>query len=259
MCLIALAIDAAPDLSLVIAANRDEFFARPAAAARWWPEGPEDPGLLAGRDLEAGGTWLGITRRGRIAALTNYRNPLRKPCLDNARSRGELVTGFLTGNEPAAAWLDGLDGAAYRPFSILAGSAKGLWWMSPVVGEVARVPRGAHALSNHLLDTPWPKVNRIREGMARALDGPRDSLEGALLAALADRTTAPDGALPDTGVGQVLERGLSPIFVSLPGYGTRCSTVITENADGRVTFVERSFNTSGEVTGEVREAFTITG
>ena len=251
-----MAVQAVPDLALVLAANRDEFFTRPTAAARWWAE---FPGLLAGRDLDAGGTWLGITRRGRIAALTNYRDPSHRARGDHARSRGELVTDFLAGDEPAAAWLAGLDGAAYRPFSLLAGSAKGLWWTSPVIGEVARVPPGIHALSNHLLDTPWPKIERISEALALALAGPREDLEDALLAALADQTPAPEETLTDTGVGPVLERGLSPVFVSLPGYGTRCSTVITVNADGRVTFVERSFDRSGEVTGEVRDAFTITG
>ena len=256
MCLIALAVDPAQDLSLVIAANRDEFFPRPTEEARWWPELPS---LLAGRDLEAGGTWLGITRGGRIAALTNYRDPSRKLRSDHARSRGELVTGFLAGDTPAEPWLARLDGATYRPFSLLAGSAKGLWWTSPIVGEVSRVPRGVHALSNQLLDTPWPKVVRIREALAQTLVSPREDLEDALLAALADRTPAPDDAHPDTGVDAVLERGLSPIFVSLPGYGTRCSTVITVTPDGRVAFVERSFDTLGEVTGEVREAFTISG
>ena len=251
-----MAVRTVPDLTLVLAANRDEFFIRSTAPARWWPE---LPGLLAGRDLEAGGTWLGITRGGRIAALTNYRGPSRKLRNDHTRSRGELVTGFLAGDAPAELWLDGLDYAAYRPFSLLAGSVEDLWWTSTMTDEATRILPGIHALSNRLLDTPWPKVVRIRDATEQALVGPRDKLEDALLDALANKTPAPLETLTVTDVGPVLERGLSPIFVSLPGYGTRCSSVITVTPGRRVTFVERSFDTSGEVSGEVREAFTISG
>jgi uncharacterized protein with NRDE domain len=198
---------------------------------------------------------MGLSSDGRFAAVTNYRAPA--PRRSGAWSRGDLVTGFLRGTASADAYLAAVDRTAYNPFCLLAGGCDGLWWTSSVQGGVARIPAGIHALSNHLLDSPWPKVLRAREALARALEGPRAGLIDALLAVLADRSPAADAALPDTGVGFVLERGLAPIFVSLPGYGTRCSTVVLFNRDGRVTFVERSFDAAAAVTGEVREEFRI--
>ncbi len=255
MCLIAIAVDAAPDLPLVIAANRDEFFTRPAAPAGWWDDAPR---IFAGRDLPGDGTWMGITRGGRFAAVTNYRDLSIR--VEEPRSRGALVRGFLEGDEEPERFLNALAGEAHRygPFSLVAGVPGALWWTSSVTGAVARIPRGIHALSNHLLDTPWPKVRRVTAGLRRALDGPRDVLGETLLAVLADRSPAPADALPDTGVGGILEAGLSPIFVSLPGYGTRCSTVLLADRDGGVVVRELSWGAEGEAAGAVSEAFRIT-
>lgn len=249
MCLIAIAVDAAPDLPLVVAANRDEFFDRPSATAGWWRDAPR---ICAGRDLQGGGTWMGITREGRFAAVTNYRDLSIR--VEEPRSRGALVRSFLEGDEAPEAFLSALARESYGPFSLLVGVPGALWWTSSVTGEVARIPPGIHALSNHLLDTPWPKVRRITEALRRALDGPRDALEAALLEGLSDRSPAPADALPDTGVGPVLEASLSPVFVSLPGYGTRCSTVLRVGRDGRWAMRERSWGPDGAAAGDASMA-----
>ena len=255
MCLIAMAVDAAPDLPLVIAANRDEFFARPTAAAGWWSDAP---GVLAGRDLEGGGTWMGVTRGGRLAAATNYRDPSIK--VEEPLSRGGLVLAFLEGTASPKDFLTSLAGEAgrYGPFCLVAGVPGELWWTSSQTREAARIPSGVHALSNRLLDSPWPKVRRVREGLEQALAGPRAALDQALLGILSDRTPGAAEDLPDTGVGPVLEAGLSPIFVSLPGYGTRCSTLLFIGSDGAVRFREMSWNSEGLRTGEVSERYRLT-
>ncbi len=247
MCLIAMAVDAAPDLPLVVAANRDEFFNRPAAEAGWWRDAPD---VLAGRDLEGGGTWMGVSRAGRFAAVTNYRDLSIR--VEEPRSRGAAVRAFLEGSEEPEAFLTALarEGHRYGPFSLVAGGPEGLWWTSSVTGEVARLSPGIHALSNHLLDTPWPKVQQLSAGLRAALDGPRERLEDALLAQLADDTRAPRDALPDTGVGPSLEAGLSSAFVALPGYGTRCSTVLRVHGDGTIQLRERSFDVDARPTGD---------
>jgi len=251
MCLVGLALGAAPDLPLVLAANRDERFTRPAAPARWWDD---VPGLLAGRDLQARGTWLGLTRQGRVAALTNVRTPSPPAA---PRSRGELVAGVLAAPTPPEAALGSIARELYPPFSLLAGGPAGLWWTSSLTGTVERLAPGIHGLSNHLPDSLWPKVLKVRQGLAQALEGPRAVLVERLFSLLADRSAAPDAALPDTGVGLALERGLAPVFVSLPGYGTRCSTVILFHGGGTVTFHERSFDEHAAVTGEVHVDFQV--
>jgi uncharacterized protein with NRDE domain len=251
-----MAVDAAPELPLVIAANRDEFFTRSTAAAGWWDDIPQ---VLAGRDLEGGGTWMGVTRAGRFAAVTNYRDLSIR--VEDPRSRGAAVRGFLEGGEAAEEYLTALarEGHRYGPFSMVAGDPSGLWWTSSVTGEVARITPGVHALSNHLLDTPWPKVQRATTGLGAALDGPRDRLTETLMELLSDSTPGPAEALPDTGVGATLEAGLSPIHVALPGYGTRCSTVVIVHRSGRVDFRERSLEPSGRQAGMVEESFRIDG
>ncbi len=251
-----MAVDAAPDLPLVIAANRDEFFNRPAAEAGWWRDAPQ---VLAGRDLLGGGTWMGITREGRFAAVTNYRDPQVR--VEEPRSRGAAVRAYLEGDEAPEAYLTALAREAHRygPFSLIVGDPRGLWWTSSVTGEVARIAPGIHALSNHLLDTPWPKVQRITAGLGAALDGPREGLAETLMGILSDPTPGPADALPDTGVGAALEAGLSPIHVALPSYGTRCSTVMIVHRDGRVAFQERSRDSRGALAGVVEETFRLEG
>jgi uncharacterized protein with NRDE domain len=233
MCLIVLAWQAHPDYPLVLAANRDEFYRRATAPARFWPEAPQ---VLAGRDLVAGGTWLGVTRGGRFAALTNYREPGAAP---GARSRGLLVSGFLESDAAPMAYAEGVmaEAAHYGGFNLLVGAGDELVVLSNRGTAPRRLAPGVHALSNHLLDTPWPKVEKARAGLGAQLAAPQ--VDG-LLQLLADDNVAPDARLPDTGVGLDLERMLSPLFIRSPQYGTRASTVLMVGTR-RIRFVEQGF------------------
>lgn len=240
MCLLAIAWQAHPQWALVVAANRDEWRERPAEAAAWWREHPH---LLAGRDLQAGGTWLGLTAGGRFAALTNFRDPSdRRP---GAPSRGELVTRYLLGNENPAQFLAALSGQAkeYAGFNLLAGDMQSLHVLcsrEPVPHPVAP---GVHALSNHRLDEPWPKVRRARTAMAEALQDSDPAPQ--LFRLLGDARPAADAELPDTGVGIDWERRLSPPLVLGEDYGTRASTVVRIGRDGAVRFEERTRDGEG--------------
>jgi len=218
MCLIALAWRAHPDFPLVVAANRDEWRDRPAVPAHWWDD---HPAILAGRDLQAGGTWMGVTRARRFAAVTNFRDPSDRR--STALSRGALVTEFLRGEDPPEAYLARLAARAslYNGFNLLVGDAGSLFYFGSREGEVRAVEPGVHALSNHLLDEPWPKVRRARAGMREALGD-----DEALFTLLSDATPAPDESLPATGVGIARERQLSPILITGADYGTRASTVL---------------------------------
>jgi uncharacterized protein with NRDE domain len=244
MCLILLAWRAHPGFPLVVAANRDEFHDRPAAAAGFWPDAPQ---VLAGRDLQAGGTWLGITRQGRLAALTNYRDPAR--VRSGTPSRGELVAGFLCGQETAERFRDRLEAeaAAYNRFNLLYGDRDGLHYFSNC-GEGAReLAPGIYGLSNHLLDTPWPKVARGKSALAQSLAALPDRTP--LFALLKDATLAHDEELPRTGVGLEWERLLSSAFIRSPGYGTRSSTVLSTNTSGECVFEELSFDAQAAEVG----------
>lgn len=251
MCLVALALNAAPRFPLVIAANRDEFFARPARPMGWWPEQPD---VLAGRDLGAGGSWLGLTRGGRLALLTNVREPSRQRA--DAPSRGALVLDWLNARDDAPAFAGRL-GNGYNGFNLLAADLqRGRWhWISNRAAAPLALADGLHTLSNASLDTPWPKTVALGAALAEALAAARsaDDLAAQLLAALADATPAPDEELPDTGVGLARERLLSPRFVRMPDpqrpglavYGTRCSTVLVGEAGGGLLAIERSVGPDG--------------
>jgi uncharacterized protein with NRDE domain len=252
MCLIAIAHRAAPGIELLVAANRDEFFERPASPARFWDD---HPAVLAGRDLRAGGTWLGVSRGGRFGAITNYRNPRERR--DDAPSRGALVSDFLLGSEPAGHYVDRLaTGAqAYNGFSLLLSDGEELWFTSNRDAEPYRVGAGIHGLSNHLLNEPWPKVRRAKQGLARLLEGAFDAQ--ACFEMLADATPAADADLPDTGIGLERERRSSAIRIVDSQYGTRCSTVLLIRSSGEAELHERSFAADGAVTGTVSHAFTL--
>jgi len=254
MCLAAFALRAHPRFPLVIAANRDEFFARAAAPMAWWAD---RPGVLAGRDLSAGGTWFGLTRGGRLALLTNVREPGRNN--PAAPSRGALVLDWLASRDAAPAFAQRLAGGHNGFNLITADLARDEWhWLSNRAAE-PRAPvalgAGIHALSNAALDTPWPKTLGLRAAMADALASTADAddLVQRLLAALADPTPAPDAQLPDTGVGLDRERLLSPRFIRMPdpdrpglaAYGTRCSTVLIRESGGATRVVERSVAPDG--------------
>ncbi len=250
VCLLLLAHGVDPGRHLLVVANRDEFHARPAAPAAFWEDAP---GVLAGRDLSAGGTWLGVTRAGRFAALTNYRDPAGHD--PRARSRGVLVSGFLKGSGGPEEYLRSVaaEEARYNGFNLLAGSPGDLWLFESRTGRLKRLGPGVFALSNALLDTPWPKVERARRAFRLLLERrPGEATPEELLALLADRTVAPDEELPFTGVGIEWERVLAPAFIVTPEYGTRTSTAVLFGADGGIDLVERTFGTGGEVAGTAR-------
>jgi uncharacterized protein with NRDE domain len=261
MCLILLAWHAHPDYPLVVAANRDEFFARPSAPATFWEESPQ---VLAGRDLEAGGTWLGVSRTGRFAALTNYREGMRENSevhsqkRPNPPSRGALVADFLTGNTSPETYLAGLatHGTDYNGFNLFVGDHQRLGYCANR-GVGACAPRwltpGIYGLSNHLLDTPWPKLASAKAAFAKALaELPRQE---PFFELLADREIVADPHLPETGVPLDWERILSAVFVSSPTYGTRASTLLTMHREGLITLTEHSFGTGAAPLGEVHECF----
>ncbi len=254
MCLILFAWDCHPDYSLILAANRDEFYARPTAPADWWPE---LPGVLAGRDLQGGGTWLGVDRRGRWAALTNFRDPADR--LGHPRSRGLLVRDFLAGDAGPLVYLETVAAApdAYRPFNLLAGDARCAAWFGSRKGVVESLTPGLHGLSNALLDTPWPKLAEGQAALAELLARPGSPDPEDLFALLADPAIAPDEHLPATGVPQEWERLLSARFIHAPGYGTRCSTLLLFHRDGSIRLVERTFDDGGPLIPDRHFAFTV--
>lgn len=244
-----LAIRYAPGTAhpLLIAANRDEFLARDTRPLHWWDDRPD---LLGGRDGEAGGTWFGVTRGGRFATLTNVRV---FPLKENAPSRGHLVQRFLEGTEGPEAYAAGLsaEGPRYNGYNLLFGTLGGpqgaeLWYHSNHGPPPAPLPPGLHGLSNALLNTPWPKVEAVRETFGALFAEPAAAEPEAVFAALRDPRTYPDERLPDTGVGPERERGLSALFIELPGYGTRASWFLRTAADGRVEVVERGYHPASE-------------
>ena len=253
MCLILFAWKAHERFPLVLAANRDEFYERPSATAAFWEDAPD---LLAGRDLRDGGTWLGITRTGRLAALTNYRDPASLKA--GAPSRGGLAADYLRGREGPEAYLDKVEPAAdlYNGFSLVCGNRDELFFFSNR-GIRERVRAGVHGLSNRLLDTPWPKVERGRGALRELLEGKDGPSPGALFEILQDRSRPPDEQLPETGVGIEWERILSPLFIESPAYGTRSSTILLIDREGVVTFIERVFNGRMEPRAERRFDFRI--
>ena len=252
MCLILVAWRAHPDYPLVVAANRDEFFARPAAEAGWWQDAPS---VFAGRDLEAGGTWLGLSRDGRFAGLTNFRDPQRNR--DGTPSRGALVADFLRGRESTAEALARLqfEGPRYNAFNLLVSDGDSLGIYESASGSARLLEPGLHALSNHLLDTPWPKVTAGKSRLARALRALPD--DTPLCELLRDDRPAPDAELPRTGVSLAWERMLSSAFIRAPGYGTRCSTVVTRDRHGWTHVTESSWDAVGVETGRVVERFQV--
>ncbi|MBS1188773.1 MAG: hypothetical protein H6R10_565 [Rhodocyclaceae bacterium] len=238
MCLIVIGWQAHPGFPLVVAANRDEFYARPTAPAGRWPENPH---VLGGRDLEAGGTWLGATEGGRFAAVTNVREPGTPK---GRRSRGELTRDFLLGSKAAQDYVEGIDGSDYSGFNLLVSDGAGLWYASNRDSRPRRLPPGIYGLSNHLLDTPWPKLVAARQRFSSALA--ELPATDRLFAILADDEVVADEYLPQTGVSLEWERRLSAIFVRSPAYGTRASTVLVQEGGGAISLEERSFGPNGQ-------------
>jgi uncharacterized protein with NRDE domain len=235
MCLIVFAYRPNPAWRLILAANRDEFYARPTASLSYWQDAPH---VLAGRDLSGGGTWLGITRAGKFAAVTNYRDP--DAMRADAPSRGRLTADFLRGEDAPRIFLEELVRRAdrFNPFSLVVGDTRGFYYFSNREHLVRELHPGVYGLSNHLLDTPWPKVKHAKRRLSKLIEKNRVQLR-QILALLADNTKPPDEDLPDTGVGLERERCLSPIFISGQDYGTRSSAAMLIGEDGYVSVAER--------------------
>ena len=252
MCLISVNWRAHPRYELVLAANRDEFHHRPTTAAGWWADAPE---VFGGRDLLQGGSWLAVNRERRLAAVTNVRRMVQPD--PNAPSRGALVADFMRSTQSAAEFSKRLRGraGAYAGFNLLLYDGETLLYATNHDGfNSERLAPGIHAVSNAALDTPWPKLVKLRKAMRDwSTQSPSD--DNLLFAALADDHVARDTELPDTGVGIELERLLSPAFIRGPQYGTRASSVITLNAHGALSFSERRFGPNGLPAGETRETF----
>lgn len=248
MCLIGFDWQPGSATPLRVLANRDEFHARPTTALAWWPEGD----ILAGRDLQAGGSWMGITRSGRFAALTNLRDPSQRKA--DAPSRGQLVVDFLRSPLGSSAWLRALQHGTvhYQGFNLLVYDGRLLLGYESSGQRMIRFGRGLHAVSNAGFDTPWPKVQALKAGMATA-----GTDEAALFALLADRRLAPDPQLPHTGVPLEWERLLSAAFICSPGYGTRSSSLLRLGSDG-ADFIERRFE-HGKPAGESRQTVRFAG
>ena len=260
MCLILLAWQTHPDYPLVVAANRDEFFARPTAPAAFWADAPH---ILAGRDLQGGGTWLGINRQGRFAALTNYREGGVQR--SDAPSRGALVADFLAAESESELELNqeseaerylatlATRAADFNGFNLLVGDARQMAYYANRGSSPRHLLPGIYGLSNHLLDTPWPKLASAKLAFAEALNA-LPNFE-SFFGLLADQEIVADERLPNTGVALEWERQLSAIFVSSSTYGTRACTVLTVRKDGYTTLTERSFGLKATLLGEVCERF----
>jgi len=237
MCLIVVGWRSHPDYPLVVAANRDEFYARPTADAARWPDAPH---IIGGIDLEAGGTWLGISTTGRFAAVTNVREPAMTK---GARSRGALTRDFLLSASPACDYASQIDGERYSGFNLLLSDGEDLIYCSNRDGQPRALPPGIYGLSNHLLDSPWPKLLQARQQFASALQQLPD--EAGFFDLLGDQTIVADANLPKTGVPLEWERLLSAVFVKSESYGTRASTLVWQRADGAVSLHEQSFGPNG--------------
>jgi uncharacterized protein with NRDE domain len=238
MCLILFAYNVHPIYKLIVAANRDEFYGRKTAPAHFWEDHPE---ILAGRDLEKMGTWMGVTKNGRFAAVTNYRDP--KEITDRKLSRGELVSSFLNSSERPADYLKIMERNAglYPGYNLLVGSPSELYYFSNITKTSTKIKRGIHGVSNHLLNTEWPKVKRGKENLAEILNRKEDLMIESLLGILQNNDVAPDESLPNTGVTLELERMLSSIFIKSEGYGTRSSTVLLMK-ENEIIFNERVYS-----------------
>lgn len=258
MCLIVFAHEHHPNYPFIFAANRDERHERPTRQAHFWEDRRE---ILAGRDEVAGGTWCGVTRGGRFAAISNFRDPTAHD--SEAPSRGGLVTGFLADQRPPGKHLKELEekASAYNGFNLLVGDLKDgeIHYYSNRGGSSRRLGSGIYGLSNHLLDTPWPKVTRSKKRLAELADPDTDCRPDTdkLFALLQSTDRPPDEKLPNTGLELETERLVSAPFIVNPAYGTRSSTVIVLNQEGTLTFIEKTYNPDGEVAGTVEHELSI--
>jgi uncharacterized protein with NRDE domain len=253
MCLLLAACQQHPEYRLIVAANRDEFYARAALPADFWPDNDR---ILGGRDLQGSGTWLAVNRHGSFAAVTNVRTSMNVVA---PRSRGLIISDYLTSASTAEKFVGELNDrrADYQGFNVFASDGGSAAWSSNYTGECRTLTPGVYGLSNHLLDTPWPKVRRIKADFEAANSLSKAELIESLFASLQNEESAPDRDLPNTGLGIEYERVLSPIFISGDTYGTRCSTVVLINNNGILTFIERRFGPHKEFGGESKFEFEL--
>lgn len=249
MCLIVFAWQAHPEFRLILAGNRDEYFARPTTSLSWWAD---KPGILAGRDLRGGGTWLAAGRSGRFATVTNYREtatPRR-----GLRSRGELVTGFIANSASPEDFARNIDGNAYAGFSLLLTEGDALYYASNRDETSGPLPAGVYALGNASLDLPSHKLTGSKSAF-QALLAQDDINVSALFRLLADRTPAPAGDVDAGSLPFEIARAMTATFIVTPEYGTRSTSVLTWSYDNRISLTERRFDNEGSRTGESQFAF----
>lgn len=252
MCLVAFAWKSHPDYRLILAANRDELHTRPSQEAQWWPDRPD---ILAGRDLQAGGTWLAVSRSGRFATVTNYREHQRVRA--GQRSRGEIVTNFVADDVEPQPFVASIGDADYAGVSVLVANHEHICYVSNRGDEAQALPAGIYGLGNASLDTPWSKLRRAKKTLRALIDS--DNVNSTeLLRMLADREPAPTDEIRSSDLPFDLERAISAPFIVSDTYGTRCSTILTIRNDGLVDFVERRFDPDGESTGDSHFRFRIT-
>jgi len=254
MCLLLFSFNKHPDYPIILAANRDEFFERPTEAASFWKDFPS---VLAGRDLRQGGSWMGVTIDGRIAAVTNYREPSQnKP---EAITRGALVSDYLKGKASAEVYMQKVIAQrhAYDEFNLLVGDKQSLLFFCSVEDDYQTLTPGLYGISNGKLDSTWPKVEKGKVALENIIQASEQPEAEKLFELLADKTLAADSELPSTGVSLEWERRLSPLFVHSEGYGTRSSTVLLIDRQGKVFFSERSFDNEGQAIDTCSHEFII--
>lgn len=248
MCLIVFAWQQHADYPLILAANRDEYHARPTEAMGWWPD---DASVVGGRDLEAGGTWLAVARSGRFAAVTNFRET---PPPAPQKSRGEIVSRFVAGADSAFDYAGRLQPDAYAGFNTLLGDGKQLVYASNRADRGQPLEPGVYGLSNALLDTPWDKLTLSKQTLGRRIETGEVRLD-TLLDVVDDRSPKPDAERIAGGLPASLAQAASAPFIVTPDYGTRCSTALLFRADGHIEIAERRFSAAGELSGESRFVF----
>ena len=250
MCLIVLAVGQHPDYPLILVANRDEFHARPTGNARWWPDRPD---ILGGRDLQAGGTWLAVDRQGRLATVTNFRDA--KPPESGQRSRGRLVTDFLDSDARPHDYLDSVDEDDYAGFNLIVADHREVAYLSNREDGKRNLAPGIYGLSNALLDGPWDKVERSKQGLGELL-ARGDISVASLLHLMDDRNRGPADEIERGRLDFDTAHAITAPFIVMPEYGTRCTTVVLAGKDGDWRFLERRFDASGRPAGESDIAFT---
>lgn len=238
MCLLLLSWKTHPKYPLILAGNRDEFYNRPTQPLHKWNQNPP---IVAGRDLKSGGTWLGISVNGRFSAVTNFRDP--SALRNEVRSRGELVTNFLTCSLPAVQSAEKIaeNAGEYNGFNLIVGDGEKLWYLNETGQPISEIPPGTHVLSNARLNTPWPKALWSLKQF-QILISSEEIVPELFFKLLLDSKTFPDSELPSTGVSVEMERSLSALFIRMPGYGTRSSALLTLDHEGQFSFTERTYN-----------------